>query len=176
MDRFTSAIRQSLENKNWYAALYLSLTLPDICARLESDNGKSSRAKYTAWFDEYLADRYRHQIGPNLTPHVFISGNDCYALRCAMLHEGGADITTQQCREVLEKFHFTVVGDHCNQFNSVLQLDVPTFCNDVCEAVKHWNSNFIVNHPDKQARLKELVTVHVGSHDMMPGLRFSQDV
>jgi hypothetical protein len=52
MDRFTTAIRQSVENKNWYAALYLSLTLPDICARLESDNGKTNRAKFVAWFDQ----------------------------------------------------------------------------------------------------------------------------
>lgn len=48
MDRFTSAVRQSLENKNWYAALYLSLTLPDICARLESDDGKTNRVKFVA--------------------------------------------------------------------------------------------------------------------------------
>lgn len=173
MDRFTSAIRQSLENKNWYAALYLSLTLPDICARLESDNSKSNGAKYAAWFDEYLSDMYRRKIGGNPTPHVFISGNDCYALRCSMLHEGGTDVATQRCREVLEKFHFTVVGAHCNQFNSVLQLDVPTFCNDVCKAVEDWDSKFRANHPDKQGRLKELVIVHVGAHDMAPSIRFS---
>lgn len=162
MDRFTSAVRQSLENKNWYAALYLSLTLPDICARLESDDGKTNRVKFVAWFEKYLADRYRSEIGCNPIPHVFLNGNDCYALRCSMLHEGGTDITTQQCRAVLDKFHFTVVGAHCNQFNSSLQLDVPTFCKDVCDAVERWYSNFKQSHADKLGRLNELVTVHVG--------------
>jgi hypothetical protein len=172
MDRFTTAIRQSLENKNWYAALYLSLTLPDICARLEADNGKTSGPKFVAWFDQYLADKYRHRIGGSPVPHVFLSGNDCYALRCSMLHEGGADITTQRCREVLERFHFTVVGAHCNQFNSILQLDVPTFCKDVCSAAERWYSDFKQNHTDKQVRLAELVTVHVGAHGMGNGIHF----
>ena len=174
MDRFTTAIRQSLENKNWYAALYLSLTLPDICARLESDNGKTNGAKFVAWFDQYLADSYRRQVGRNPVPHVFLSGNDCYALRCSMLHEGGTDITTQQCREVLDKFHFTVVGGvHCIQVNSVLHLDVPTFCEDVCNATERWYSNFKQNHIDKLARLSELVTVHVGAHHIGNDIHFS---
>lgn len=173
MDRFTSAVRQSLENKNWYAALYLSLTLPDICARLESANGKTNRSKFVSWFEKYLSDRYRFKVGGNPVPHVFLSGNDCYALRCAMLHEGGVDITTQQCREVLERFHFTVVGAHCNQFNSTLQLDVRTFCSDVCAAVERWYSGFKTDHPDKLTRLAELVTVHVGPHHMGRSIHFS---
>lgn len=173
MERFTAAIRQSLETQNWYSALYLSLTLPDICARLESDDGKTSPALFIKWFDRYLADRYRHRIGGNPIPHVFLSGQDCYALRCAMLHEGWADISTQRRREALNKFHFSAKCSHCNQFGTTLQLDVSRFCNDICEAVQNWHSDFKKNHADKMRRIADLVTVHVGTHHMGNGISFS---
>jgi hypothetical protein len=163
MDNFLESVRQSLANRNWYAALYLSLTLPDICSRLESDDGKTSSKRYIAWFEKYLADEYKHDQGDGIT-HVFLSGNDCYALRCAMLHEGWPDITTQRLQETLSKIHFTVVGSHCIQVDSVLQLDVPQFCSDICLAVTHWMSSFKSNHKDKAYRLEDLVVVHVGSH------------
>ena len=172
MERFISAVKQSLENKNWYAALYLCLTLPDICARLESENGKTNRSKFVAWYDRYMADKYRHQMGPEKELHVFLSGNDFYALRCAMLHEGGSDITTQQCQEALQRLHFTVVGAHCNQFNNVLQLDVPHLCNDVCDSVKLWFKEFMNNHNDKAYRIDELVKINVGPHSMGGGVHF----
>jgi hypothetical protein len=172
MDRFTAAIRKSLESQNWYAALYMSMTLPDICARLESDDGKTNANRYMAWFEKYLADNYKREIGPDRHLHVFLSGADCYALRCAILHEGITDITTQRCRDAVERFHFTVVGAHCNQFNFVLQLDVPTFCNDVCRAAERWIDDFRTNHPDKLNRLDQIVKVHVGPHSMNGGISF----
>lgn len=172
MERFISAVERSLETENWYSALYLSLTLPDICARLEADNGKTNRAKFVSWYEAYMADKYRHQIGANRKIHTFLSGNDFYALRCAMLHEGGAEITNQECRETLEKFHFTVVGAHCNQINNTLQLDVPTFCRHVCESVSHWYQQFPANHPNKIGRFEQLVKVYVGAHNMGVGIRF----
>ncbi|MDP2816041.1 MAG: hypothetical protein Q8O19_05120 [Rectinemataceae bacterium] len=176
MERFTSAIRKSLESQNWYAALYMSITLPDICARLESDDGKTNGDRYIRWFDKYLADNYRHEVGSDRQLHVFLSGADCYALRCAILHEGSTDITTQRRRDVLDRFHFTVVGCHCNQIHSVLQLDVPAFCSDVCRAAERWEDDFRTNHPDKLNRLDQLVRVYVGSHTMPEGVSFGQNV
>lgn len=172
MNRFTSAIRRSLELKNWYSALYLSLTLPDVCARLESPDGKTTGDRYAAWFNEYMAQHYRHSVGGNPEPHTFLSGNDCYALRCALLHEGGADITSQRKREALDRFHFTIGGAHCNQFNAILQLDVPTFCEQICSGAERWTINFANKHPELQNRLQELVTIFEGPHSMGGGVFF----
>jgi len=169
MERFTSAIRKSLESQNWYAALYMSMTLPDICARLESEDGKTNGDKYIKWYDKYLADKYRHEVGAERKIHVFLSGPDCYALRCALLHEGSPDITTQRRRDVLEKFHFTVCSSHCNQFGLVLQLDVPVFSNDVCIAAERWAEDFKTNHPDKLNRLNQVVQVYIGPHTTSDG-------
>ncbi|ELB2923219.1 hypothetical protein QMT33_002795 [Vibrio alginolyticus] len=173
MQRFIDSIEKSVEDENWYSALYLALTLPDICARLESENGKTSGAKYIAWYDKYMLDKYSHHIGRNRELTVFLSGADCYALRCSALHEGGADITTQRCREVLEKFHFTYVGSHCNKFNNILQLDIAQFCRDVCNSVQDWNVNFEDEHKDKLHRLDDLLKVYVGPHSMGNGVAFS---
>jgi hypothetical protein len=165
MERFTKAIHQAIANRNWYSALYLSVTLPDICARLESENGKTNQKKYVHWYDTYLASKYQFKHPDELEPRVFLSGNDCYALRCSMLHEGTSELTTQRAQEIVDRFHFTAeVGMHCNMFNSVLQIDVAVFCNDMCNSVDEWMENFRKNQADKLSRLEELVIIHIGSH------------
>jgi len=40
MERFISAVSSAIENQNWYATLYLSLTLPDICAKTVQKPGQ----------------------------------------------------------------------------------------------------------------------------------------
>ena len=174
MRRFTNSVAQALRTSNWYAALYLSLALPDICARLEADNGKTSAARYMAWFDRFLAPRYRAVVGADAREHVFLSSNDCYALRCTALHEGGSDISAQSLRQVISRFHFTAVpGIHCNQFNSVLQLEVRVFCRDVCAAVDDWSAVFPLENPDKVGRLQELLLVHEQTDEVARGIVIS---
>lgn len=172
MDRFTNAIEMAIDSKNWYAALYLALALPDICARLESVDGKTNGSRYAAWFDKYMGHRYAHVLGGGYERHVFLSGGDCYALRCAALHEGAGDISSQRAKDALERFHFTVVSAHCNQIGTVLQVDIPTFCQDICEEVGRWASEFKRDHPDKLHRLSELLTIYEGPHSMGGGIFF----
>jgi hypothetical protein len=167
MERFITAVHQAISSRNWYAALYLSVTLPDICARLESENGKTSQNKYVQWYNTYLLNKYQYKHPEESEPRVFLSGNDCYALRCSMLHEGTSELTTQRAREVVDRFHFTAeVGSHCNIFNSVLQIDVATFCNDMCASVSEWEKDFKNNHSEKLGRLEELVKINIGSHSL----------
>jgi hypothetical protein len=162
MDRFISAINRSLETDNWNAALFQALTLPDICARLEAENGKTSGPKYVEWFDKYLASSYRDEIGCHGEIHVFLSGSDCYALRCAMLHEGSDDIGSQRARQTLDRFQFTANRTaHLNQDGPVLQLDVSAFCMSMTWAAQRWLNDFRRDHPEKVGRLDELITIVV---------------
>lgn len=61
----------------------------------------------------------------------FLNGGDCYALRCAVLHEGSDDIVEQRAREALERFEFYEPAPglrmHCNQIGVRLQLQVDLF-------------------------------------------------
>ena len=127
---------------NWYAALCVALTLPDICARIELPNEIISHRRYADWFDTYIRRSYTRAVGPECHERTFLTGNDCYALRCAFLHEGSDDITKQKAREVVERFHFVVPPPgweiHCNMVGAKLQLQVDIFCRDIERGVRKW--------------------------------------
>jgi hypothetical protein len=139
MRHLVDAVRRSVREQNWYAALTLALTLPDIAAKIDGKLG-GSESRYVAWFNDYLLSRY---TGDSFFgPRAFLTGNDCYALRCAFLHAGDFDITGQRARKILEYFRFTVPVPtmlvHRNQIDQTLQLQIDIFAEDVCVAVEDW--------------------------------------
>lgn len=164
MERFTSSIKKSLENHNWYAALFLALVLPDICANIERPDD-CSKARYTDWYNRYIKEKYTKHIGPDQKEHVFLCGEDCYALRCSLLHEGGNDISNQRAQEVLDSFHFVVPPGsgsivHMNQSGAVLQLQIDIFCKDICQAVKEWYKSEVPGNEEYQERTKSLLRIY----------------
>ncbi|MFH0857688.1 MAG: hypothetical protein V1848_02995 [Candidatus Magasanikbacteria bacterium] len=146
MENIIKSIENSLQNRNWYSALVLSLVLPDICAKLEGSE-ECSRKRYPKWFNTYLGKKY----------DGFLSGEDCYALRCAFLHEGTSITETQSAKDVLDRFVFISDGSHCNRFNNChfgdqrydgknfLQLSTKIFCQDMINATKQWLNDLTVN-------------------------------
>jgi hypothetical protein len=141
---FTNAIEVSLETKNWYAALLVALTLPDICGYLENPEEKSSR-RYVKWFNSYMTPKYTKRIGPSREEHIFLNGNDAYALRCSYLHSGTFHTDNEWIRDALNKFRFVTTPNnqevHLNQSDQTLQLQVDLFCLEICEAVREWSEN-----------------------------------
>lgn len=150
MDSFLTALHKSLIEKNWYAALTIALLLPDICSKIEHPK-KYSSSRYPQWFDKFLGNSGKKY-------HGFLNGNDCYALRCALLHEGSDIIETQNAKDALDRFVFLTDGPHCNliqnsffgdqEFDgkSILQLSVRQFSEDIMLAVQEWmtiNNNLI---------------------------------
>ena len=126
MENLIKALESTLESNNWYGALFIALSIPDICGRLETPE-ESIRTRYERWFERYMLSKYSKPIGPEQTPHTFLSSSDCYALRCALLHEGRDVIKDQRAREMLRRFHFIEPPPkggriHLNQFNDVLML------------------------------------------------------
>lgn len=97
-----------------------------------------------------------------------MSGADCYALRCALLHEGSDSILRQYAREALERFAFVAPSPgreiHCNQLGTALQLQVDIFCEDVCKGVDRWEAEVVPTSADVQARLGELVSIRSLDH------------
>lgn len=141
MNNFIHSIQLSIEQKNWYGALTLALTMPDICGKLEFPKQHTNK-RYINWFEKYLGNIYKTTIHGEV--HVFLSGRDAYALRCSYLHGGEADITKQKQQEILDGFVFLASNDplkkpsHCNRINEILQLDTQVFCEDIVEGVKKW--------------------------------------
>ena len=163
MDTFRAAVARAVKDQNWYAALVTTLTLPDICGWLEAPTS-GSRDRYQKWFDRFVAHRYTGRIGPSREQHVFLSGTDCYALRCAVLHEGVDSTERQRAKQALTKFHFVAprpgLVNHCNQFNNALQLQVDIFCTDVCSGVERWEAEVLNASSEVQSRTSELLRVH----------------
>ncbi len=157
MENFIKSLHKAIKNCNWYAALFIAISLPDICGKIEYPR-KESSVRYADWFDKYLKS-YKG----------FLSGKDCYALRCALLHEGSADITNQKIREVLEYFVFLPKGPHCNLIKncviygknqSFLQLRVDTFTSDLANGVESWlqdikDNEIIIKRCDETIKIYE---------------------
>ena len=170
MQRFTKAVRAAAEAENWYAALSMALSLPDVCGRLEQP-ALGSKARYVAWFQRWVEPNYTSRVGYPGTLHVFLCGEDCYALRCSYHHEGGGNIEEQRARKALHDFHFITPPRngtvHMNQVGDTLQLQADIFANDMAAAVDLW-ATAVAGDAEIQGRLSALLTVH----DASQGVRF----
>ena len=57
MEHLLASLQQSIDQKNWYAALFMSLTLPDIAGKIEFPNDTSGK-RFSKWFDIYIKHKY----------------------------------------------------------------------------------------------------------------------
>lgn len=125
-----------MENGNWNAALFMALTMPDICGAIAYPNLKYSGERYRRWFADNLEVVYTRNVGDEVV--VFMAASDCWALRCSLLHAGSLDISAEKSREILSKFVFTTKNFHRIYTGDVLTLNVEQFCSEVCTAVDGW--------------------------------------
>lgn len=161
--RFVNSIKMAIQNENWYGALSTALMMPDICGRLEFPED-APKERYLKWYNKWVLDKYIGFLGPNRLKHIFFSGSDCYAFRCAYLHEGSSNIEDQNAREALSRIHFISPPDgkieHNNQHNNVLQLQVNIFCEDICQSVEEWNIYAKDNVDDLEDKLQHLLRIY----------------
>jgi hypothetical protein len=168
MENLVLAIRRAVESANWYGAIYLALTMPDICSKLQFPNASGSGARYKAWFDRYLKPAYTVLIGGKET--VFLAAGDCYGLRCSILHEGSEEISEQRVRESLNRFYFTTMGAHRVRANDTLTLNVRDFCEEMCAAVGAWEAD-VGSSKEIQTRIAEMVKVRDDAFTPIHGLQ-----
>lgn len=170
MKRFTDSIRSALRERNWYAALALALAMPDICGNIDQPNAGSG-ARYADWFDVWMGHHYRRR-GPDNWPeharnHTFMTGSDCYALRCSFLHAGEGDVAgkAQLVRDALDKFRFIAppLQRHCNQSGRALELQVDIFCAQMADQVDAWESTKQGDAGYEAAKLNLLVIYGPGT-------------
>jgi hypothetical protein len=130
--------------------------------------GEASSTRYAKWFDAKLGGLNRRDIAGTWV--VFLSGMDCYALRCSYLHQGSDDITTQKKRETLEKFHVTTMNAHrVRSGGKFLMLNVYEFCREMSDAVDAW-ATAKATDPAISAEIAELLTIHTSGFSPAPGI------
>jgi len=179
MKRFLDSINIALKASDWYGALSTALTLPDICGSIEQPNltGKGRyKKRYIDFYNKYLLEKYSHEIGPDRTKMVFLSGQDCWSLRCSYLHAGSDIIRAEEISNTLNRFHFITPPEHNkfihgNRINNILQLQVDAFCQDMIKAVEKW-----MNDADKnlyKEGIKNILKIHDSSNGIdIPGFLF----
>lgn len=168
MRRFTEAGRRDIVNKNWYSALTLALTLPDVCASLADPGQGKSRARYISWCRKWLEPRYTTPGSLTAQPKVLFTAEDMYQARCSVIHSGTAEIEEHKRNEI-DRFEFFSDGPHCslitgNYYNGVLQpsflqLRVDRFCDDVFNATEEWD-DATINDADISAAKVKLLVIH----------------
>jgi hypothetical protein len=128
MQEIIDSIRKNLRDGNYYAALFMAIILPSICGALESDNGEDTKAKYIDWYNRYIDD-------------LMLKGEDCYALRCSLLHQGRTTHRSSSFARVLFTYPSPSRTTFHNNFTEGgLNLDIPLFCESVLRAVEKWQA------------------------------------
>jgi hypothetical protein len=154
-------VRHAVASQSWHAALGLALALPDICGRLQAPSTRSTEARYAAWFKTFIEPSYFHRVAGV----TMLTASDCYALRCAYLHEGDIDITGQSARHSLDRFAFVAprAGSirHRNRMNNMMQLQVDLFCEEICAGVEAWLAT-VASDAAIQGRIALLPTIVLG--------------
>lgn len=133
-------IERAHESGFYYLALMVALTVPDICSSLEVDldpvkpwGGIESR--YVNWASKYVEPKYS-----------YFTGKDCWALRGGVIHNGR--LFGRKDAQV-ERFIFTTPNPQYslrealkkpkNGSESVLSLDLVTFCKTMILASREWH-------------------------------------
>jgi hypothetical protein len=179
MKRFTSSIRKAVRDGNLFAALFVSLAMPDICGALEKPQA-SVGERYRAWFERYLKPKYdptSHfeflsatmpqaiallppeaiaEMKAPFDPTLSFSAEDCYMCRCKCLHQGILEKSRR------ERFIFiTPLPNgavlHRNLRNGQLVLQIDIFAEDMCLGVEAWEQD-VKTDSAVATRISELMT------------------
>lgn len=149
------SISKAIESQNYFGALFMALTIPDICASIDNPRETHKGKRYKKWFQENLKEKYypdnKLEFFENTAPEfastlkaheretlratalgdMAFTDEMCWKLRCSVLHAGSTDAGRFT-------FHLTHGGSHQNVVFGVLQLSVVNFCHDICNAFEIW--------------------------------------
>lgn len=172
--QFTKSIEQSLTSKNYFSALIVALTLTDICCSMDNENRWTSGAKYAKWFKKYVGHHYISHIGLDQVETTFLSGEECFALRCSYLHKGTNNIEDEKIIKDYEsksvKIEFMAeMNSDCLKLNNILLLKLEAFCYRIIEGVNNWlqdskGNSRIISH------MREIPKIHTEGFSPIPGV------
>jgi hypothetical protein len=182
MKRFTEAGRLSIQQGNLLAALSLALMIPDICASQEDPGPGKTQKRYVKWCKEWVEPKFTKPARGPIPLQIFISAEDCFQLRCSLIHSGSAELEPRK-QNILERFVFfdQSAGTHLNMFvspivkgvvqPSYLQLKADLFSEEMFKAADEWDAA-MANDENVQAEKANLVLIHTKG-DIINGVKFN---
>ena len=126
MDLLIQEIERALEKDCLFAALSLSLVLPDLCSQLEYTEFQREghvKERYVRWLVKhgFAEDRFiTHPSGEEEITFFCPSADFIYSLRCSLFHTGGVD---NKVTEGLERLVFVLEAN--NAGHQHLHDDLP---------------------------------------------------
>ena len=145
-------IRRCLERECWFAALSLSLALPDICGVAEFP-GQSVSERYIGWYDRYIGQNLARDGMEDRTP--YLSGEVVYNLRNTFFHQGSTTIDSGKVNETrnrVDRF-LLMLGDGTKIHSMamtvearvaavrLLLVDVNFLCSILCDTAEWYYQN-----------------------------------
>lgn len=142
-----SEIRQAIDLGLCNCALALALTIPDICGKVEYPTEIKSSQRYKAWFAVYAQSQFT--VSATQLPeeeavdYVVFSAEECWALRCAVLHAGNYETE----KITLSKVHFHAHKREGKNYSHIVRdshfadFDVIRICETLCNAAENYYSN-----------------------------------
>jgi hypothetical protein len=138
-------IEKALEIGLFYLAIVVTLSIPDICARLELPPEIEVRQKhYAAWMQNYFLRVYG---GPN-SFYAGLNGVDFYRLRCGLVHESSLKHRRTKFTHIFfhvrkpnerQKGHLqSRLWAHGDSQTFGVELDTVMFCNHMIEIARLW--------------------------------------
>ena len=152
IDYYVSEIRSCLDHKNYFAALSLTLMLPDICGMAEFPN-KQVAERYITWYDDNVEPSFSgDRTSEN---HPRLSGEVVYNLRNQFFHQGEINVVTSKIREEDNRIdRFVLILGDGTKIDSMsftmnikdvwfrfIMVDVTSLCESICNAAAQYFTN-----------------------------------
>ncbi|MBE6091961.1 MAG: hypothetical protein E7201_02100 [Selenomonas ruminantium] len=161
MDELLRQITAALDNRLYFIALQATLTLPAICAELESDAGAKRKRgldgiKYRKWYNENVFPKH-------------LTAKECYDFRCSLLHDGSSfrgEDKKGSMRRILFVYPNPMLRmdnvKFCNMGNAdnATCIDIHNFCHDMMNSVKIWNDK-VKDSPNYQKNYDKFFKLHI---------------
>jgi len=137
--RFTELLEQiriCLKNDFLSVAIMTSLAIPDIAGAINSKNGKANKTKYACWFNEFCKPKFQFSGG------FCLNGDDCYYLRCSVLHQGKAEHQKLSAFSDIILCRIPQASDTGSPISlikdDILLIEPKFFCNRMISAAYDW--------------------------------------
>lgn len=172
MIRQIEEIDIALKAGAYYAALALALTLPDICAQVEYKKRHTGNEDYIGWLKGNNVLARFESCFPEVARATFCA-EDCYALRCRVLHNGDLNLSESK-RSEIDAFelalpeegedylwHYYVGADERGRGIGVARINIVGLTRILRDAAMRFYDNW----PDKRAFDDHNLRIATGSFD-----------
>ncbi len=144
-----SEIEKALDTKMYIAALYIAVTIPDVCGQAEYQKG-SEKTKYMKWYEEYVEPSYVLS-SPYGDDMPYMNSEVMYYFRNNLLHNGTPNIIKEKIHNLrfsIDHFNLVVGNLHRGQFSHIsydkdygikdrsLTINIHSLCTTLVTAAK----------------------------------------